>query len=274
MDLHYVDYGLSKWKGKLCSTCLLFTNENVSYIPVGRIIKTGGIESVIDYYKKLGESYYQELLDIFKIVAKNILDKENDMMLEIYSIVSETESKSDYSREINEVDKKIEEIKNARAELINMRARKEIEGDEYNEAREKYNNELSVLDKKKQSYLSMNSEVDYKSNIDDFFKKIHDIILEDDESVFKIFGSILDTILVERLESEEDEDTHKVMLHFKLNIVGYNNSSLNLKDFLLLFSNNDRCGSDKKAVASYRRRNNNITTLKPYVLKYYYKLYM
>lgn len=64
MDLHYVDYGLSKWKGKLCSTCLLFTNENVSYIPVGRIIKTGGIESVIDYYKKLGESYYQELLII------------------------------------------------------------------------------------------------------------------------------------------------------------------------------------------------------------------
>ena len=89
-----------------------------------------------------------------------------------------------------------------------MRARKEIEGDEYNEAREKYNNELSVLDKKKQSYLSMNSEVDYKSNIDDFFKKIHGMILEDDESVFRIFGSILDTILVERLESEEDEDTH------------------------------------------------------------------
>ena len=73
MDLHYVDYGLSKWKGKLCSTCLLFTNENVSYIPVGRIIKTGGIESVIDYYKKLGESYYHELLDmlVFDAVILN-----------------------------------------------------------------------------------------------------------------------------------------------------------------------------------------------------------
>ena len=187
--------------------------------------------------------HYQELLDIFKIVAKHILDKENDMMKEIYNLVSETESKSDYSREISEIDKKMEEIKGIRSELINMRARKEIEGDEYNEAREKYNNELLVLDKKKQSYLSMNSEVDYKSNIDEFFKKIHDIILEDDESVFRIFGSILDTILVERLESEEDEDTHKVMLHFKLNIVGYNNSSLNLNDFLLLFSNSDRCCS-------------------------------
>lgn len=30
----------------------------------------------------------------------------------------------------------------------------------------------------------------------------------------------------------------------------------------------------KKVVASYRRRNNNITTLKPYILEYYYKLNM
>ena len=44
------------------------------------------------------------------------------MMKEIYSLVSETESKSDYSREINEIDKKISDIKNARSELINMRA--------------------------------------------------------------------------------------------------------------------------------------------------------
>ena len=124
-----------------------------------------------------------------------------------------------------------------------MIAIKEIEVDEYNEAREKYNNEISILEKKKQSYLSMNNKVDYKSNIDAFFKKIHDVIFDDDESVFRVFGSILDTILVEKLDDEinEDNETHKVMLHFKLNIVGYNNSSLNLKDFLLLFSNNDRC---------------------------------
>ena len=187
--------------------------------------------------------HYQELLDIFKIIIKNILDKENDMIKEIYNLVNETKSKYDYSREITEIQKKIEEIKNIKSELINMRARKEIEGDEYNDAREKYNNELLVLDKKKQNYLSMNLEVDYKSNIDDFFKKIHDILLEDDESVFSIFGSILDTILVERLESEEDENIHKVMLHFKLNIAYYDNSSLNLNDFLLLFSNSDRCCS-------------------------------
>lgn len=184
--------------------------------------------------------HYEELLDIFKKVAENILNSENDMMKEIYNLVRETESKSDYSRELSELEKKIVEIKNARAELINMRARKEIEGDEYNDAREKYNSELAVLEKKKQGYLSMNTEVDYKSNIDTFLKKVHDIIFEDDESVFRIFGSIIDTILVERLELEDD-NIHKVMLHFKLNIACYNNSSLNLDDFLLLFSNSEGC---------------------------------
>ena len=126
----------------------------------------------------------------------------------------------------------------------------------FRSARQKYNNEISILEKKKQSYLSMNNEVDYKSNIDEFLKKAHDVILEDDESVFRVFGSIIDTILVEKLDNEinEDNDTHKVMLHFKLDIVGYNNSSLNLKDFLLLFSNNDRCCCSAFRSRSWKRR--------------------
>ena len=36
-----------------------------------------------------------------------------------------------------------------------------------------YNNEIYILEKKRQSYLSMNNKVDYKSNIDALFKKIH-----------------------------------------------------------------------------------------------------
>ena len=189
--------------------------------------------------------YYDELLNIFKIVVSNILDTKSNLINEIYNLITETESKSDYRIEISEINKKIDEVKNASLELINMRARKEIEGDEYNEARDKYNGELSALEKKKQNYLEMNKEVDYKSNIDSFFKKVHNIILNDDESVFRIFNSIIDTILVEKLEDECNDGSkiHRVMLHFKLNIVGYSNSSLNLKDFLLLFSNNEGCSS-------------------------------
>ena len=71
------------------------------------------------------------------------------------------------------------------------------------------------------------------------YKKIKSVILYDDESVFRIFGSIIDTIYVKRLG--EDDNIHKVMLHFKLNILSHNDSGLNLNDFLLLFSNSDRC---------------------------------
>ncbi|WP_270525383.1 HipA domain-containing protein [Longibaculum muris] len=73
MELNHIDYDLSKWKGKLCSTCELFTSQNISFIPVGRLVKTGGIEAVIDYYKNLGEDYYQELIDmlVFDAVILN-----------------------------------------------------------------------------------------------------------------------------------------------------------------------------------------------------------
>lgn len=64
MELHYVPYDLSKWKGKLCSTCELFTSVNQSFIPIGKLIRTGGIEAVLNFYKELGENYYQELIDM------------------------------------------------------------------------------------------------------------------------------------------------------------------------------------------------------------------
>lgn len=73
MELHYVEYGLSKWKGKLCSTCELFTSLDKSFIPIGRLVKTGGIEAVRNYYQSLGENFYQEFIDmlVFDAVILN-----------------------------------------------------------------------------------------------------------------------------------------------------------------------------------------------------------
>ncbi|WP_300081244.1 XRE family transcriptional regulator [uncultured Thomasclavelia sp.] len=73
MELHYVEYGLSKWKGKLCSTCELFTSLDKSFIPIGRLVKTGGIEAVRSYYQSLGENFYQEFIDmlVFDAVILN-----------------------------------------------------------------------------------------------------------------------------------------------------------------------------------------------------------
>ena len=43
------------------------------FIPIGRLVKTGGIAAVIDYYKGLGDNYYQELIDmlVFDAVILN-----------------------------------------------------------------------------------------------------------------------------------------------------------------------------------------------------------
>ena len=73
MSLNHVEYGLSKWKKKLCSTCELFTSQDISFIPISRLVKTGGIAAVIDYYKGLGDNYYQELIDmlVFDAVILN-----------------------------------------------------------------------------------------------------------------------------------------------------------------------------------------------------------
>jgi hypothetical protein len=185
--------------------------------------------------------HYEELLDIFKKMANTFLNKESDIIKEIYDLISETKAKKDYAKEISDIDKKIEDIKSAKAELINMRARKEIEREEYNIQREKYNSDLNILGNKNEEYLVKSKEDNYKDSIDNFYKKIKDNLLEDDESVFRIFGSIIDTIYVEKFE--KDDNIHKVVLHFKLNILSHNDSDLNLNNFLLLFGNNDRCRS-------------------------------
>jgi hypothetical protein len=60
-----VRYGLSRWHEKICSTCRLFTNKDLSFISAGRLIEKGGIQVVLDYYKNLGKKYYDSLIDMF-----------------------------------------------------------------------------------------------------------------------------------------------------------------------------------------------------------------
>ena len=49
------------WKGQLCSACELFTGKETAYVPVGRIIRTGGMKAVRQYYETLGEAFVQSL---------------------------------------------------------------------------------------------------------------------------------------------------------------------------------------------------------------------
>ena len=50
MGIPHVTYGLSKWKGQLCSTCELFTSKDVSFVPASTLINTSKISKIIDWY--------------------------------------------------------------------------------------------------------------------------------------------------------------------------------------------------------------------------------
>lgn len=61
MGLHHVPYDLEQWKGILASSCRLFTSKDISYVPIGVIVREGGMDAVSDFYRNLGENCYEEL---------------------------------------------------------------------------------------------------------------------------------------------------------------------------------------------------------------------
>ncbi|MCL2605641.1 MAG: XRE family transcriptional regulator [Defluviitaleaceae bacterium] len=64
MDLNAVQYGLENWKGILASKCKLFTDINTAFVPIGRIVKAGGIKAVVDYYDSLGNHFVDAVRDM------------------------------------------------------------------------------------------------------------------------------------------------------------------------------------------------------------------
>jgi hypothetical protein len=69
MDINAISYNLSRWKGELCSSCELFTSKDYSFVPVGRLVKTGGMKAVREYYKKLGDEFLKALDDMIILDA-------------------------------------------------------------------------------------------------------------------------------------------------------------------------------------------------------------
>lgn len=69
LGLKAIKYGLSKWNGQLCSTCELFTSKKYAFMPVGRMVTSGGMSAVRAYYEKLGEEYVSALNDMLVLDA-------------------------------------------------------------------------------------------------------------------------------------------------------------------------------------------------------------
>ena len=61
MGIHAVAYRLTRWKGMLCSACELFTSRDYSYLPVGRLVRSGGMKAVLELYQALGPEFVDAL---------------------------------------------------------------------------------------------------------------------------------------------------------------------------------------------------------------------
>lgn len=69
MQIKAIPYGLSRWKGQLCSTCDLFTSKEYAFLPIGRMIVSGGMKAVREYYEVLGADFVKALDDMIVLDA-------------------------------------------------------------------------------------------------------------------------------------------------------------------------------------------------------------
>ena len=72
--MNAVQYDLENWKGLLASKCRLFTDIDTAYIPIGHIVRTGGLRAVVSYYKEQGEDFYEAIRSmlVFDAVVYNV----------------------------------------------------------------------------------------------------------------------------------------------------------------------------------------------------------
>lgn len=61
MGLHTVHYDLDNWNDIVISKCKLFTGIDISFIPIGRIIKNRNIQACLDYYEEISKEAVEEL---------------------------------------------------------------------------------------------------------------------------------------------------------------------------------------------------------------------
>lgn len=64
MGIRHVSYGLSMWKGCMCSTCELFCDIDHSFVPIYRFMDKCTLRTVADYLRSLGGSYYDCFADM------------------------------------------------------------------------------------------------------------------------------------------------------------------------------------------------------------------
>jgi transcriptional regulator with XRE-family HTH domain len=69
MGLNAVSYDLENWKGILASKCKLFTDIDTAFVPFGRIVREGGLRTVLDYAASLGPDFTESIKSMLVLDA-------------------------------------------------------------------------------------------------------------------------------------------------------------------------------------------------------------
>jgi hypothetical protein len=64
MGVGAIQYDLANWKGILASKCKLFTDIDTAFVPIGRIVRSGGLAAVIKHYDGLGGAFSDAIRDM------------------------------------------------------------------------------------------------------------------------------------------------------------------------------------------------------------------
>lgn len=71
LGYNHVKYSLDIWKDQVVSICPLFTSKEISFVPIGLIVKSGGIKNVFNYIKELGFQKDLSNLLLFDAITAN-----------------------------------------------------------------------------------------------------------------------------------------------------------------------------------------------------------
>ncbi|MDR1764691.1 MAG: helix-turn-helix domain-containing protein [Lachnospiraceae bacterium] len=69
MGLDAVQYDLENWKGILASKCKLFTDIDTAFVPIGRIVREGGLKAVLEYSDTLGQEFTESIKSMLVLDA-------------------------------------------------------------------------------------------------------------------------------------------------------------------------------------------------------------
>ena len=75
MGLKCVEYDLENWKGILASKCVLFTDIDTAFVPIGDLMKSNTLKAALDCYEGLGKEYYDDVCSI--LVFDSVLYNED-----------------------------------------------------------------------------------------------------------------------------------------------------------------------------------------------------